>query len=235
MAFSFDHPVSDTESSNCGISPLCTALTALQVHQTTLHSSPTTPLLPFPHCAKAPALWRLPQNTGFYPCTTHTPPPPPLSPSFPFYFGTSVFLCEIHSIYWKLKYLIYFMLFWNLESWETAARAFLKYCAAWIWWSVLCPFPVLTICKYFDGICQSPSLYFRTSPVCGGQNSKQVAWPSLYQYSNGERKGTKFRWNVQNAFRNQLESKPSYISPFPFTIKHPKKEKTMAFWPKLIP
>ena len=23
MAFSFDHPVSDTESSNCGISPLC--------------------------------------------------------------------------------------------------------------------------------------------------------------------------------------------------------------------
>ena len=32
------------------------------------------PLFPFPHCAKAPALWRLPQNTGFHPHITQIPP-----------------------------------------------------------------------------------------------------------------------------------------------------------------
>ena len=70
-----------------------TALTALQLHQTTVHSSPTTPLLPFPHCAKAPALSRLPQNTGFYPCTTHTPiPPPPFTKLSVLLTGTSFLL-----------------------------------------------------------------------------------------------------------------------------------------------
>ena len=103
----------------------------------------------------------------------HHPYTPPLSPSFPVYFVTSLILetetCVVMN----------FMLFWNLG--KHCRPRFSKYCAAaWIWWSVLCPFPVLTICKYFDGICQSPSLYFRTSPVCGGHNSKQVAWPSLY-------------------------------------------------------
>lgn len=46
--------------------------------------------------------------------------------------------------------------------------------------------PVLTICKYFDGICQSPSLYFRTSPVCGGA--------TIQNKSPGHLSGSVFKW-----------------------------------------
>ena len=49
------------------------------------------PLFPFPHCAKAPALWRLPQNTGFHPHTTQTPRLPPPFASFPYTMSKQLF------------------------------------------------------------------------------------------------------------------------------------------------
>ena len=54
-------------------------------------SSTDKPLFPFPHCAKAPALWRLPQNTGFYPHTTQTPRLPPPFASFPYTMSKQLF------------------------------------------------------------------------------------------------------------------------------------------------